>query len=227
MLLVYCQTYKGGLCVDTIIEIEGLTKNFRENTVLKNISIGFERNKIHGIVGRNGSGKTVLFKCILGLMPFPQGAVRVRGQLVGKDIDVPDNIGMIIEGPGFLPNYSGYVNLRFLSLIRNKIGKSQLIQAMNDVGLDPFNRKWVSKYSMGMRQRLCIAQAIMEDPDLLILDEPMNGLDKQGVCDVRSLLLRQRDAGKTILLTSHNQSDIDQLCDTVSEMDAGTLTTMR
>lgn len=213
--------------MEPIIEVADLTRAFGHHTVLDRVSIRFEKAKIHGVIGRNGSGKTMLFKCILGLMPFSQDAISVRGARMGRDFDVPPHVGMIIEGPGFLPNYSGYANLRYLALIRNAAGRPQIVQSLRDVGLDPANRKWVSKYSMGMRQRLCIAQALMEGPDILILDEPMNGLDNAGVREMRALFKSLRDRGKTILLASHNPLDIADLCDTVCEMDAGVLTRVR
>ncbi len=177
---------------------------FRDQVVLKNVSISFEKGKIHGIVGRNGSGKTVLFKCICGLMHPEEGVILVNGKRVGRDVDMPEDIGAIIEAPGFLPNYSGYKNLRFLANIRRKIGKEEILNVLKTVGLDPESRKHVGKYSLGMRQRLGIAQAIMEDPEILILDEPMNGLDNAGVQDIRALLLELKAQGKTILLASHN-----------------------
>ena len=191
--------------------------------VLKNVSISFEKGQIHGIVGRNGSGKTVLFKCICGLMHPEEGVILVNGKRVGRDVDMPEDIGAIIEAPGFLPNYSGYKNLRFLANIRRKIGKEEILNVLKTVGLDPESRKHVGKYSLGMRQRLGIAQAIMEDPEILILDEPMNGLDNAGVQDIRALLLELKAQGKTILLASHNHEDIAALCDTVHEMDGGVL----
>ena len=190
---------------------------------MKNVSISFEKGKIHGIVGRNGSGKTVLFKCICGLMHPEEGVILVNGKRVGRDVDMPEDIGAIIEAPGFLPNYSGYKNLRFLANIRRKIGKEEILNVLKTVGLDPESRKHVGKYSLGMRQRLGIAQAIMEDPEILILDEPMNGLDNAGVQDIRALLLELKAQGKTILLASHNHEDIAALCDTVHEMDGGVL----
>ena len=200
-----------------------MVKRFRDQVVLKNVSISFEKGKIHGIVGRNGSGKTVLFKCICGLMHPEEGVILVNGKRVGRDVDMPEDIGAIIEAPGFLPNYSGYKNLRFLANIRRKIGKEEILNVLKTVGLDPESRKHVGKYSLGMRQRLGIAQAIMEDPEILILDEPMNGLDNAGVQDIRALLLELKAQGKTILLASHNHEDIAALCDTVHEMDGGVL----
>lgn len=209
--------------METCIEVQNVVKRFRDQVVLKNVSISFEKGKIHGIVGRNGSGKTVLFKCICGLMHPEEGVILVNGKRVGRDVDMPEDIGAIIEAPGFLPNYSGYKNLRFLANIRRKIGKEEILNVLNTVGLDPESRKHVGKYSLGMRQRLGIAQAIMEDPEILILDEPMNGLDNAGVQDIRALLLELKAQGKTILLASHNHEDIAALCDTVHEMDGGVL----
>ena len=209
--------------MEPCIEVQNVVKRFRDQVVLKNVSISFEKGKIHGIVGRNGSGKTVLFKCICGLMHPEEGVILVNGKRVGRDVDMPEDIGAIIEAPGFLPNYSGYKNLRFLANIRRKIGKEEILNVLKTVGLDPESRKHVGKYSLGMRQRLGIAQAIMEDPEILILDEPMNGLDNAGVQDIRALLLELKAQGKTILLASHNHEDIAALCDTVHEMDGGVL----
>lgn len=209
--------------METCIEVQNVVKRFRDQVVLKNVSISFEKGKIHGIVGRNGSGKTVLFKCICGLMHPEEGVILVNGKRVGRDVDMPEDIGAIIEAPGFLPNYSGYKNLRFLANIRRKIGKEEILNVLKTVGLDPESRKHVGKYSLGMRQRLGIAQAIMEDSEILILDEPMNGLDNAGVQDIRALLLELKAQGKTILLASHNHEDIAALCDTVHEMDGGVL----
>ena len=209
--------------MENCIEVQNVVKRFRDQVVLKNVSISFEKGKIHGIVGRNGSGKTVLFKCICGLMHPEEGVILVNGKRVGRDVDMPEDIGAIIEAPGFLPNYSGYKNLRFLANIRRKIGKEEILNVLKTVGLDPDSRKHVGKYSLGMRQRLGIAQAIMEDPEILILDEPMNGLDNAGVQDIRALLLELKAQGKTILLASHNHEDIAALCDTVHEMDGGVL----
>lgn len=209
--------------MENCIEVQNVVKRFRDQVVLKNVSISFEKGKIHGIVGRNGSGKTVLFKCICGLMHPEEGVILVNGKRVGRDVDMPEDIGAIIEAPGFLPNYSGYKNLRFLANIRRKIGKEEILNVLKTVGLDPESRKHVGKYSLGMRQRLGIAQAIMEDPEILILDEPMNGLDNAGVQDIRALLLELKEQGKTILLASHNHEDIAALCDTVHEMDGGVL----
>ncbi len=209
------------------ITVKNLTKRFKEATVLHNINVDFETGKVHGLIGRNGSGKTMLMKCICGIVPYKIGEIRVNDKIIGKDVDIPANVGVIIETPGFLPNYSGFNNLKFLAKIKNKIGKDEIRKAISSVGLNPDDKKHVGKYSLGMRQRLGLAQAIMENPDLLILDEPMNGLDKDGVKDMRQYLLDLKNQGKTILIASHSAEDIDVLCDTVSEMDKGGLTAVR
>ncbi len=211
----------------SVINVNNVTKKFRENAVLSNVSLEIEKGTVTGLVGRNGSGKTILMKCVLGLVSPTSGSITVRGKRVGKDIDIPENVGVIIETPGFLPNFSGYNNLIQLAKIRRKIGKAEVRAAIQRVGLNPDDKKHVGKYSLGMRQRLGLAQAIMEDPDILILDEPMNGLDKEGVKDMRQFLLDLKAQGKTILIASHSAEDIDVLCDTVCEMDKGVLTMVR
>jgi ABC-2 type transport system ATP-binding protein len=188
---------------------------------LDGISLTFDKNKIHGLIGRNGSGKTMLLKCICGFVIPTTGTIYVNGMQIGKDLDVPESVGIIIEAPSFLPNYDGYTNLKFLAAINNIISKEQIYAVIEKVGLDPKSKRPVGKYSLGMRQRLGIAQALMEDPDILILDEPMNGLDNQGVADIRKLLLELRNQGKTIILASHGKEDIEILCDTVHELDRG------
>ena len=208
---------------DVVIQVKDVCKTFGKAEVLKQVTAKFEAGKIYGIIGRNGSGKTVLFKCICGFVPVTSGTIRVRSRVVGKDVDIPKDMGIIIESPGFLPGYSGFHNLRFLARIRNKIDDEKIRETLRFVGLDPGDKKHVGKYSMGRRQRLGLAQAIMEDPEILILDEPMNGLDRQGVKEIRQCLLKLRDQGKTILLASHNAEDIRVLCDRVYEMDAGEL----
>lgn len=209
------------------ISVRNLSKDFGQDRVLKCVTRDFESGKIHGIVGNNGSGKTVLMKCICGFFLPTEGTVIVNGRRVGKDVDFPPDLGVIIETPGFLPGVTGVKNLEILASLNKKIGLSEIADVIRRVGLDPHMKKPVGKYSLGMRQRLGIAQAIMEDPKLLILDEPLNGLDKHGVAEMRKLIKGLSAEGKTILLASHNQGDIDELCDTVCEMDAGVMTAIR
>ena len=213
--------------MEIAISVRNISKDFGQERVLKSVSRDFETGRIHGIVGNNGSGKTVLMKCICGFLLPTEGKVIVDGQQVGKDVDFPKDLGIIIETPGFLPNLTGVKNLEILASLNKKIGLSEIADAIRRVGLDPMMKKPVGKYSLGMRQRLGIAQAIMEDPSLLILDEPLNGLDKHGVREMRDLIKNLKADGKTILLASHNQGDIDELCDTVCEMDAGNMTMIR
>ena len=209
------------------IQVKNLSKDFGQDRVLKCVNRDFESGKIHGIVGNNGSGKTVLMKCICGFLIPDSGSITVNGERVGVDVDFPRDMGLIIETPGFLPNMTGVKNLEILASLNKKIGLEEIAAAIRRVGLDPLMKKPVGKYSLGMRQRLGIAQAIMEDPALLILDEPLNGLDKHGVREMRQLIKGLKEQGKTILLASHNQGDIDELCDTVCEMDAGVMTMIR
>lgn len=213
--------------MDNLITVKNVDLTIGKTEILKQINAEFERGKIHGLIGRNGSGKTMLMKCICGFVKPTSGEVFVDGKKIGKDCDFPENVGIIIETPGFVPYYSGYKNLKLLADLRGKITKDDIRKSMEKVGLDPNLKRHVRKYSLGMRQRLGLAQAIMENPELLILDEPMNGLDKEGVADMRQYLLDLKEQGKTILIASHSAEDIDVLCDTVCEMDKGALTTVR
>lgn len=207
-----------------MILVDNVSLIIKKQTILKDVSAEFEQGKIHGMIGRNGSGKTMLLKCICGFIKPTTGDIIINGNKVGTDCDFPENIGLIIETPGFIPYYSGYKNLKLLADLNKKISAEQIRHAMENVGLDPGLKRHVSKYSLGMRQRLGLAQAIMENPDILILDEPMNGLDKDGVVEMRKYLLDLKEQGKTILIASHSAEDIEVLCDTVCEMERGCLT---
>lgn len=204
-----------------IIEVKNLDLTLGKTDILKQINVSFEEGKIHGLIGRNGSGKTMLMKCICGFIKHTHGEVVVDDKRVGKDVDFPKDMGIIIETPGFIPYYSGYKNLKLLAGLNHKIGKEEVRNSMKQVGLDPNLRRHVRKYSLGMRQRLGLAQAIMENPKILILDEPFNGLDKEGVAEMRKYLLSYKEQGKTILICSHSAEDISVLCETVHEMDKG------
>ena len=210
-----------------MIEIENVSKSFGEEQVLRSVTHTFEKGKIHGIVGNNGSGKTVLMKCICGFLRPDGGRILVNGAQIGKDRDFPEDIGIIIETPGFLPHLSGFQNLKLLATLKRRANDHTIRAVLEQVGLDPKMKKPVGKYSLGMRQRLGLAQALMEDPGFLILDEPLNGLDKHGAAHIRRVIKELGQDGKTIILASHNQQDIDELCDTVCEMDAGILTVVR
>ena len=207
--------------------VENVTKAFGNQEVLKTVCVKFEMGKIYGIVGRNGSGKTVLLKCICGLLYPSTGTVTVDGKVVGKDVDYPENIGFIIETPGFLPRYSGLKNLKYLASIRGKVKEDEIRKYMELVGLNPNDKKHVGNNSIGMKQRLVIAQALIENPDILILDEPMNALDNNGVEEMRSVLLKMKEQGKLIIIASHVRDDIDILCDKVYGIDAGIMKKIR
>lgn len=208
---------------DDTIELTHVTKRFGQELVLKEVNLTLERGRVYGIVGNNGSGKTVLMKCICGFLIPTTGVIQVFGSRIGQDVDFPESLGVIIETPGFLTNLTGRKNLEILAGMRRKIGPAEVRKVLEQVGLNPELKKPVANYSLGMRQRLGIAQAIMEDPELLILDEPFNGLDRHGVGEIRALLLELKAEGKTILLASHNEEDIHILCDEVYEMDGGVL----
>ena len=200
------------------VEVRHVYKSCGRERVLIDVNLSIPPGSIHGVVGNNGSGKTVLMKCICGFMKCDRGVILVNGRQVGKEVDFPDNLGVIIETPGFIPNLSGYKNLKILAALKGRIGKQTIRETMRKVGLDPDMKKPVAKYSLGMRQRLGIAQAIMEDPSVLILDEPFNGLDRYGVAEIRDLLRGLKEAGKSILLASHNAQDIEVLCDDVMDL---------
>ena len=210
-----------------MITVKDVSLKIKKDMILKDITAEFTDGKIHGIIGRNGSGKTMLMKCICGFIKPTEGEITVAGKKIGTDCDFPESIGVIIETPEFIPYYSGFKNLKLLADIRHKITDDDIRRSMELVGLDPKLKKSVKKYSLGMRQRLGLAQAVMENPDLLILDEPMNGLDKDGVGDMRRYLLNLKEQGKTILIASHSAEDIDVLCDTVVEMDKGKMERVR
>ncbi|GGA23801.1 ATP-binding cassette domain-containing protein [Paenibacillus physcomitrellae] len=203
----------------TAIKISNLNKSFKHEVILQNVSLEIEQGKITGFIGHNGSGKSVFFKLICGLLLPDTGSIEIFEKKLGKEMDFPEDSGAVIEHPGFLPDKSGFQNLKYLASIRRTITDEQIKKSMIDVGLDPENPKKVKGYSLGMKQRLAIAQAIMEKPKLLILDEPMNGLDKDGVSLIRDLLLKLKSEGVTILLSSHITEDIRVLCDKVYEFE--------
>ena len=204
-----------------IIEIDNISKEFSGDIVLHPVSISFEKGKIYGIIGRNGSGKTVLLKIISGFLRPTTGTVTINGISLGKKNEFPKNTGILIEKPGFLPYKNGFQNLKYLSQIQKLINDQEIYKVLEQTGLTSAAKKLVGKYSMGMKQRLGIAQAIMENPEILILDEPMNGLDDQGASQMRKLFLQLRNEGKTILLASHMQEDIHELCDKVYRIEIG------
>ncbi len=203
------------------IEVRDVSLTLGNEKILLNVNVNFEKGKIHGLIGRNGSGKTMLVKCICGFVKPDYGTIIVNNQVVGKNVDFPDGVGIIIEIPGFVPYYSGYKNLELLYRLSGKRDKDRIEEVLRIVGLSEVSDKQVKKYSLGMKQRLGLAQAMLENPDIYILDEPMNGLDDEAVSDIRRILLKLKSEGKTILIVSHNRDDIDFLCDTVHSMNRG------
>lgn len=203
------------------LQVERVTKRFKEGTALEDISFSAVNGNIIGFVGHNGSGKTVLFKCICGFYAVNEGEIRINDKKVGIGEDMPRNIAFTIEEPAFHGEYSGRKNLEFLYGLRHKKNPEYIKSIMEMVKLDYESGKKVSKYSLGMKQRLAIAQVLMEEMPILIMDEPMNGLDRNGIQEVRELLLEEKRKGKIILLASHNSADIEYLCDTVYQLENG------
>jgi len=204
------------------VEVEHVTKIIKGQVVLDDVSCRVGCGEIAGLVGRNGSGKTMLLRILCGLVHPNEGQVTVLGQRVEGD-RLPDGVGALIEHPGFLPQYSGMANLRLLASIQGRIGLPQIAASIRSVGLDPDSRKPVRAYSQGMRQRLGIAQAVMEEPRLLLLDEPANGLDAEGAQRLHELLLELRDRGTTIILASHVEQEVHALCGRIFVMERGRL----
>lgn len=203
------------------IIIENLSKTIKNNKILDNVNLTFESGHVYGLVGRNGSGKTMLLRAICGLIFPDSGKVIIDGKQLHKDISFPESCGIIIENTDLLPNFSAFDNLKMLSEIKNTANDNMIKSAIKSVGLDPDSKKKVKTFSLGMKQRLSIAQALFEDPDILLLDEPTNALDEDGVNDVRRILLEQKKKNKLIIIASHNKVDISLLSDTVISVSNG------
>lgn len=203
------------------IKIENYTKEIRKKTVLSNVNAEFESGKIYGLHGRNGSGKTMLLRAICGLILPTEGRVLIDGKTVGKDIEFPDSVGLIIENMTMLPDFSAYDNLNMLAKIKKIATQDDIRNALETIGLDPDDKKKVKAFSLGMKQKLNLAQAIMEKPQLYLLDEPTNALDEETVNNIRSLLLTLKSEGALIIIASHNKEDLDILCDEVYEIYEG------
>ncbi|WP_289129812.1 ATP-binding cassette domain-containing protein [uncultured Clostridium sp.] len=208
------------------IEIKGFTKELNGKMVLNNINLKIIGGKIYGLIGENGSGKSILLKSICGLVNIKQGEIIVNGKILGKDIDFPDNIGALLDGSGFIPYLSGFKNLELLAAIKNNISSEKIKQCMELVGLDSADKTSYKNYSLGMKQKLGIVQAIMEDPQILILDEPFNGIDRKSVSKIKEIILEYKKNGAIILITSHIEEDIKSICDEVFEIKNNTLQTV-
>ena len=203
------------------IIIKDFTKELSHNLVLDHINLELKSGKIYGFVGKNGSGKTMLMRAICGLILPTSGCVEIDGKIVGRDISFPESVGVLIENPGFIPGYSGFKNLKILAQIKNKISNDEIVKTLENVGLDPNDKKSFKKYSLGMKQKLGIAAAIMENPELLILDEPFNGLDEDSVDNVRNLILESKNKNNIVILSCHDSQEIEKMCDEIVEIKLG------
>lgn len=210
-----------------MLEIKGLTKKFKQRTVLRDINLSLKFGNIYGFIGANGSGKSVFFKTICGFLKPDKGTVTVNGKTIGKEIDFLPSLGVVIEKPGFIENYNQFDNLKYLAQINNIIDDKKIIEVIRRVGLDINNKEKVKTFSLGMRQRLAIAQAIMEDQKIIILDEPFNGLDKNGCNQIKNLLMELKSPDRLILLTSHIEGDIDSLSDYIFEFSDGMISLVK
>lgn len=204
-----------------MINLKNITMRIREQTILEDISLNLESGKCYGFVGNNGCGKTMLLRAVCGYKKIDSGAVEINGKIIGKDIDYIDDAGIIIGEMQFMNALSGLDNLKILAEIKKKITDNQILEMMKEFGIYEARGKKVKKYSLGMKQRLRLVQAFMEEPTILILDEPFNGLDKGGISDVQKQIMKQKRKGNTILLTCHDDRNISLLCDEVFEMDNG------
>lgn len=203
------------------IEVCNMTKRIKGTTVLKNISLSMEGGKIYGLRGKNGSGKTMLLRSLSGLIRPSEGKIMINQDQLGKDIDFPLSMGMLIENPSFLNGYTGFQNLKMLTYIRDNIVEKDIRQVLNEVGLDPYDKRKYRKYSLGMKQRLGIACALMGKPDLILLDEPFNALDPKGVELVKKILIQLKTKERIIVVACHDIEELEILSDTIYQMDAG------
>lgn len=206
--------------------VNNVCKSIKGKKILTDISLEMEKGKVYGFVGRNGSGKTMLFRALSGLMSIDSGSVTWNNKELHKDFSVLPNLGIVLENAGLYPNLTGIDNLMYLAKIRNKIKKEEVENAILRVGLDPKDKRVFGKYSMGMKQRLVIAQAIMENPDIIMLDEPTNGLDDSGINKIREVIMEEKNRGALIMLASHNKEDLHILTDKLYRMVDGKLKNM-
>jgi ABC-2 type transport system ATP-binding protein len=204
-----------------VIDIENVSKIIQGVTVLNGVNLHMESGNIYGLLGRNGSGKTMLMRVLCGLVRPSEGKITIDGAQQWKDFSYPEDLGMLIETPTFLPEFTGYENLKMLSSIRKTISGEDIRQALRKVGLDPDDKRVTKKYSLGMRQRLGIACAIMERPKLLVLDEPFNGLDVDGYALVNDILLEEKEKGTLIMLACHDREELEHLSDVIYKVEQG------
>ena len=203
------------------IKITDVNKTIMKAPILRDINMEFTGGKVYGLIGKNGSGKTMLMRAICGLITPDSGIIDINGKILGKDISFPESIGVLIENPAFIGNYTGFKNLKVLASIQNRIGDEQIRKALEDIGLDPDDKRTYRKYSLGMKQKLGIAAAVMENPDIIILDEPINALDDVSVEKVHDILEEQKKRGAVIIIACHDKEELDQLSDEIIEISDG------
>lgn len=203
------------------IRVENLTKVIKNNIILDNIELRLEEGKIYGFRGKNGSGKTMLFRTICGLIKPTEGQVVINDEVLGKDISFPREIGILIENPNFLNDLTGYKNLKYLANIKKIIGDKEICEAINRVGLDSKDKRKYKKYSLGMKQRLGIAQAIMESPKIIILDEPTNALDTEGIALLNKILKEYKAKNHIILIANHDKEELENIADEIFLVENG------
>ena len=203
------------------IKITDVNKTIKKAAILRDINLEFTGGKVYGLRGKNGSGKTMLMRAICGLITPDSGIIDIDGKILGKDISFPESIGVLIENPSFIGNYTGFKNLKVLASIQNRIGDEQIRKALEDIGLDPDDKRTYRKYSLGMKQKLGIAAAVMENPDIIILDEPINALDDVSVEKVHDILEEQKKRGAVIIIACHDKEELDQLSDEIIEISDG------
>ena len=213
----------GGTYMGTVVRLEHYTKNFKKVTVLDDINLTLESGKVIGLKGKNGSGKTMLMRAISGLILPTSGKVFINDKELGKQISFPPSIGLLIENPSFIANFTGFKNLKILASIQNKISDEEIREAIRKVGLKPDDPRTFKKYSLGMKQRLGIAAAIMEKPDIVILDEPINALDEAGAGLIKGILDELKANGSLIIIACHDTEELNYLSDEVYEIYEGQL----
>lgn len=206
------------------IILNNVSKTINKSIILNEINYHFKSGFIYGVKGSNGSGKTMLLKLISGLIRPTSGEIKINNKILYKDIDFPENIGVLIENPAFMPNLTGFKNLKCISIIKDKIKAEEINKIMLDIGLDPNDKRCFKKYSLGMKQKLGIACAFMENPDIIILDEPTNALDGESVIKLKELILKYKDNNRIILIAVHDNHEIETLCDKFIYLKDGNLT---
>lgn len=207
-----------------ILQATNIEKTIKGKNILHNINLTLQSGRVYGFVGRNGSGKTMLFRALSGLMRIDKGTILLDDKMLHKDMEVLPNLGILLENVGLYPELTGYDNLKMLAGLNHKIGDNEIRNTIERVGLDPNDKRSFKKYSLGMKQRILLAQALMEQPDIIILDEPTNALDEQGVEDIRNIIKTERERGALILIASHNKQDIEALADQVYDVQDGCVT---